>query len=379
MRRMLLAILSALSIGASAQITVTAASFPKAGDTLKMAVDVNPSSDLDVATPPGGNQTWDFSNLKALQTNDLIFGAASTGSHTAAYPGADIVLVSNATETYYNVTNTKWENMGISGKQAQFFNLNISTKYSPALTERHAPLNFFDIFQQSANLTLPFSVSQLPDTLFSALPVKPDSLRIKIATKRLEVADAWGTCKIPGGSYPVIRLRRTDYTTTGADIKIGFFWLDLSQLISSGGGALGNLVRTDTTISYHFYNNTAKEEIVVATMNKNLLDATAIRFKNNKTVDSEEVYEAGTANIQAFPNPAVERVRFDCTNLPGGIYTLKIYNIIGRVVWRQNYTMAGNQSIPLNLEKFNKGTYLYSLIDAKGHTVGTKRLVILKP
>jgi len=117
----------------------------------------------------------------------------------------------------------------------------------------------------------------------------------------------------------------------------------------------------------------------VATMNNDLSQVQSVEFKDNAIVADFEAYAPGAANIQAFPNPAVERVRFDCTNLPSEEYTLKIFNIIGKVVWKQNYMISGNRSMTLELEDFRKGTYLYSLVDSKGNIVGTKRLVVLKP
>lgn len=81
----------------------------------------------------------------------------------------------------------------------------------------------------------------------------------------------------------------------------------------------------------------------------------------------------------AFPNPAVEWVRFDCKNLPESDYTLKIFNIVGKVVWKENYSISGNKSITVELEDFKKGTYLYSLVDKDGNVIGTRRLVVLKP
>jgi hypothetical protein len=376
---MLIAILSALYLGASAQATITNASFPKAGDTLRHAVDNNPDASIDPATPPGPNQTWDFSKLKAIQTSELIYRSANQGVNAASFPGAELVLIGENGESYYNVTNSKWEIMGFTGIQQNFFNLAVNTKYRPALTERRAPLPIFEVFQQETNLTLPFSAAAIPDTLLSAAPVKPDSVRLRFNIKRTELTDAWGTCKIPGGNYAVTRVKRTDLTQPGMDVKVGFFWLDVTQLLQAGGGQLGELLRTDTAVSYRYYSNSTKEEIAVATVNNDGSEVASVRFKNNKIVADDDLDPVSAANIQAYPNPAVERVRFECTNLPNGNYTLKIYNIIGRVVWRQNYSMSGNQSISLNLEKFSKGTYLYSLIDSKGHSIGTKRLVILKP
>lgn len=76
--------------------------------------------------------------------------------------------------------------------------------------------------------------------------------------------------------------------------------------------------------------------------------------------------------------PAVESVRFDCTNLAAGDYTLKIFNIIGKCVEEELYAFR-NHLFPVDLDDFKKGTYIYSLVDKQGNAVGTKRLVVLKP
>lgn len=380
MRRMLLAFFSALCISSSAQITITAATFPVAGDTFKIAYDMNPNN-IQAATPPGGNQLWDFTGLQTTQSDVLIYRPASAGVHSMSFPGTELTTITPNAETYYNITNTQFQITGYAGLAPANLGIQVLANYSPSIIERRAPLNFFDVNTQNSALTLPFSTEQLPDTLFSGIPFVPDSFRIRLNTNRLDVVDAWGICQIPGGSYPVLRLKRTSMTSTGFDVKVPFLgWVDLSTLLGGGGGTpIGNFIGTDTTVTYHFLNGTERQEIAVATMNSDLSQVQSVEFKDNAIVADFEAYAPGAANIQAFPNPAVERVRFDCTNLPSEEYTLKIFNIIGKVVWKQNYMISGNRSMTLELEDFRKGTYLYSLVDSKGNIVGTKRLVVLKP
>jgi dihydroorotate dehydrogenase len=56
------------------------------------------------------------------------------------------------------------------------------------------------------------------------------------------VVDGYGTCQIPGGTYPVLRQKRTDYTTTALDVLVPFLgWVDLSTIIG-GGGFSGKIV-----------------------------------------------------------------------------------------------------------------------------------------
>lgn len=378
---MLLALFTALCFSSSAQITITASVFPVAGDTFKIATDPNPGN-LQVATAPGGDQLWDLTGLQVSQTDEIVFRPASAGIHSMSFPGSDLVVISPSAESFYNITTTQVQLTGYAGLDQANLGVQVIARYEPPFIERRAPMNFFDVNNQTSDLSLPFSTDQLPDTLLSVLPFVPDSFRLRINTNRLDVVDAWGTCQIPGGSYPVLRMKRTDHTSTALDVKVPFLgWVDLSTLIGGGGGGtpIGNFVGTDTTVSYRFYSGTEKQEIAVATMTNDLSSVASVRFKNNATVAAPEIDAPGAANIQAFPNPAIERVRFDCTNLPSEEYTLKIFNIIGKVVWKQNYTINGNRSVTVELQDFRKGTYLYSLIDSKGNIIGTKRLVVLKP
>ncbi|MCC6281654.1 MAG: T9SS type A sorting domain-containing protein [Saprospiraceae bacterium] len=381
MRRMLLALFTALCFSSSAQITITASTFPAVGDTFKIAFDLNPDN-IQVATPPGGNQLWDFSGLEVSQTDQVVYQAANAGINSMSFPGAELAVIGANGETFYNITNNQVQTLGYAGADPANLGIQVLAKFSPVFVERRAPMNFFDINQQTTALSLPFSASQLPPALFAGLPITPDSIRVRINTSRLEVVDAWGNCQIPGGTYPVLRQKRTDYTTTGVDAKVPFLgWIDLSSLLGGGGGGtIGNFIGTDTTTTYRFYSGTEKQEIAVATMSNDLSTVETVRFKDNATtVAAPDLDAPGAANIQAFPNPAVERVRFDCSNLPAEEYTLKIFNIIGKVVWKQNYVITGNRSVTVELEDFRKGTYLYSLIDSKGNIIGTKRLVVLKP
>ncbi|HLP94192.1 MAG TPA: T9SS type A sorting domain-containing protein [Saprospiraceae bacterium] len=382
MKRMLLAsALSALCLSSMAQITITNATFPAVGDSLVYSLDQDPLG-VNPATPPGGPQIWDFTALQIDDESSVVYRPAASGNQVANFPGADLMVGGQTGETYFNLTAQKFEVLGYAGGDPTGFGLNVVAKFLPSVVERKAPLNFFDINQQSTNLVLPFSTEGLPDSLFQGAPFVPDSIRIRISTERLEVVDGFGTCQIPGGTYPVLRQKRTEYTTTGMDIKVPFLgWVDLSTIIGGGGGGggIGGFIGTDTTITYRFLSNTEKEDIAVATMSADLSTVVSMRYKQLATTPVIEPVVDFSGSIQAFPNPAVEWVRFDCTNITPGEYTLKIFNILGKQVWKKNYTLSGTTSFRLDLDDFKKGTYIYSLVDKAGNSVGTKRLVILKP
>ncbi|MBK9018428.1 MAG: hypothetical protein IPM82_32725 [Saprospiraceae bacterium] len=129
----------------SAQITVTNATFPLAGDTLKTATDLNP--DGIVITPPGGPATWDFSGLAPTVKSESVFRAASEGSAFADFSSAELFSVGagGQGETYYDVSANNFDNLGYYGSDPTGgLPIQTSFKFSPPVPERRAPLNFID-------------------------------------------------------------------------------------------------------------------------------------------------------------------------------------------------------------------------------------------
>lgn len=386
MKQMLLVLLSAICFHASSQPTITNSYFPTAGDTLRSGVVQQPDASFSaLITAPGGPYTWDLSNVVYDNLVETVYQDASAGTKVAQFPGSDLVIIGTQGETYFNTTATQFQAMGYSGADPGGFGLDVVAKFSPLVTERKATLNFFDIGSSSTNLSLPFSVDQLPDSLFSGLPIAPDSIRVRVSTSRVEVVNAYGKVLLPGAnSYDVLRQQRTEYTTTGLDLKVPFLgWIDISTLIGGGaGGGLGGFIGTDTTVTYRFYANNVKEEVAVLTLSNDQSSVQGIRFKATQITSGTEpeiTAAPGSPSVTAFPNPAVDWVRFDYHNLPEDDYRLKIYTLIGNAVWDESYHLSGSKFIRLDLDKFRKGTYLYSLANKKGEVIGTKRLVILKP
>lgn len=380
---LLSALFTAFRMLAFAQITVTSLTFPVAGDTLRYALDDAPPTTLNANSSPGGAQTWDFSGLIATETFQVAYRPASAGTYKNSFPGAEMVVIEGASETYFNATNMRFETMGFSGAFPGAFGANVLGRYNPFLIERRSPMNFFDINVTGSDLSFAFSTDLLPDSLFMGFPA-PDSIRIRINTFRTDAVDGWGTCIIPpsGATYDVLREKRTEYSTTAIDIYVSnpfpLGWVDLSTFFPGGGGFAG-LIGTDTTINYVFLSNTEKEEIAVASYDASGAQLNTVQFKFAGTTSTHTGGAPGKANIQAHPNPAVDWVRFDCTNLPSDSYTFKIFDIVGNVVWKETHFLSGDRSVRVDLDNFKKGTYLYSLEDKAGNTIATKRLVIIKP
>jgi len=358
-----------------AQITITSAYFPAAGDTLKTATDNLPDG-INLGNP-GGPQTWDFTSLQAPFTTNTLYLDASAGGAFSSFLNADLmVLLPGENEAYFNLSSGKFEYLGYYGADPIGLGLELVVRYSPALVERRAPLNYQNSYETTSNLLLPFSADDIPGGFLDSLPITPDSFRIKVNIVRSDEVDAFGTVKLPGASFQALRMKRTDVNTTLLEAKFPFIeWTDITALIPENP-FLGEF----TTTSYFFFSNLAKEPIAVVSVNPDTGEPQRVEFRVGNEIPSSALT---ISNIQpslyAFPNPSYGEVRFDFQNLAAGNYEIKIYNILGMEVWQKKFWISGNRSVKVNLDQLRKGTYLYSLVNSKGKTLATKRLMIVRP
>lgn len=348
--------------GLYAQITVTSATFPVAGDTLKMAIDNSPAG-IVALTPPGGNQTWDFSSLEADATQNIIYRPASEGSVGAQLP--DAVLFTHPLpnpEEYYKATPSTIEFMAHNGPDPYDIGFNALFNYHPPVVERRAPVNFFDIHQISSGLLEPFPPEVFPPAFLAALPVTPDSLRYRIAISRLDVVDAWGSLSIPGGTYNVLREKRTLYRESRMDAKVSpLGWLDITDVViqSAGITSLG----VDTITSYYFHNDVEKEPIAIVTLNNAQSFATQVMFKNSAVVNALEEVKDAKPSVTVSPNPVGNVANFGFSNLVSGKYRLVIFDELGRAAVEKTLQMSGRHTEHMDLSGLPAGMYYFGLFD----------------
>lgn len=363
---------------ARAQITVTNASFPMAGDTLFTAIDNLPSN-IDVQAP-GGDVTWDFTTLQSPFTRSNVVKAASEGDAFNQFPEADLIVsMGENSEGYVNVTDEVIELVGFNGEDPLGQGIQVTARFDPPLVQKRAPMNFFDVNQSESALVFPISADEIPSQLLNQLPITPDSLRIRYTFDRLDVVDAWGTLTIPGGIYDVLREKRTEVSELRLDAKLGFTdWIDITDIALQVAGL--EQLGMDTTISYNYFSETSKEPIAVVNFNASETLIETVIYKSSDISTNVQNVEKMSPGVYAFPNPAIVNVRFEFTNLTPGEYSLKIYNILGIEVWNKDYDITdGYLTEKENISSLKKGTYLYSLVDERGKTISTKRLIVVRP
>ena len=376
MKRIIPFIISVLSFSALfAQITLTDSYFPVAGDTLYTFNDLMPG--IDVPTS-GADQVWDFTNLSGPVVLQSVLSPASEGQNASQFPGATILADFQGGEGYYTADNNTYSFQGYVGADPGGVGIEIIALFSPNVIERRANLQYLDVNSGESNALLPFSWDDVPSELTDSLnlPITPDSLRIRVNIDRLEVIDGWGTLEIPGGSYEVLKENRREITDTRLEAKISILpWQDLTDIIPADIGFFG----LDTTRSYNFYANDIKEPIAQVTLDDAESEVRRVSFKANDFTIPVKDISTLSADVIAYPNPAIEEVKFELSSLPTGAYKLQIFNILGVPVWSRDFSTGGTKTMKADLSALRKGTYLYSLIDGKGKTLTTKRLMIIRP
>lgn len=199
MKRIFMILSACISLSVIAQPSITSASMPKAGDTLRYST-ASPTSLPSNYQTGGANMSWDFSSMTPLtQTLNNYYGASKTpygfyffgqiGQKTADTIGAGPITLTNVYSFYTNSTKVfKAEGIGY-----QYSGFPLASMYKDDDEIYQFPLNYGDVDTSTFNFK--FSI---PGDLFALVQ----------SGKRVNNADGWGTIKTPFGEYKdVLRLK----------------------------------------------------------------------------------------------------------------------------------------------------------------------------
>jgi len=365
-----------VAANATAQVTLTDASFPKSGDTLLSAVDNMPTGiELGAAEP---DRSWDFTTLEAPFSRSAVVVPATQLQGAFAFPAADFGISNNGTNTFYQVSDEAVLILGFYGQDPAGLGLENAFRYNPPLQEQHAPLSYGDApINSSSNISIALSTENLPSEILNELPITPDSIRLRLSQDRRDEVDAWGLLTLPGGIYDVLREKRVDQRELRVDVRLGAFpWTDITDILINQVGL--EEVGRDTVTSYRFLSPEAVQPVAQVFVNEEQ-EVQRVRFKVNEAITNLQRIDKPVPSVYAFPNPAIVNVRFEFTNLPQDAYTLRIFNILGIEEWSRRYKLAGNFTEKVNISSLSKGTYLYSLSNSQGKTLVTRRLIVVRP
>jgi hypothetical protein len=359
------------------QTTITNSIFPVPGDTLKTVTTVDlPAFNKEMV---GEDLTWDFSGVNGGFLTETIYTEPENGENADMFPGADLLDNSTLQEIYYQSFNNKVIEIGRSGLDPVLNLLDLTYENDGESILRRAPMSFGDAFSDNSSFFIKADASVLPDSLLGGLPVMIDSMRLRVITEHEDEVDAWGTVLLPGGTYDVIRVKRT--TTTNAELaaKVGFLgWItvDPTNPLFASLGDLLSLLGESVTVSYQFFANDNKE--IIANFNEDP-DGNLVSFayKGDLTTSLGKI-DLKEENLLTYPNPTFGEVTFQLMNLPHDNYSVVVYNILGKQLWSSEIDYFEGK-LRADLSHLKKGTYFYSIINGSGQKIASRRLMIITP
>lgn len=354
------------------QVTVTNATFPVTGDTLRTATDLTPSN-IEI-TAAGGPFDWDFTSLSVGTQAEAVFLDASEGNVFNEIPNATHVVVDELLggESYFRVSSDQVEFLAANGEDPAGFGIGAIFRFTPPIVQRRAPMMFPSNNSTTSSLFIGFAWDSLPPILTDSipLPITPDSIRLNIVNERNDFVDAYGTLSIPGGTYDVLREKRTTYTETRVEAKVPLFgWQDVTDLLGGFGG-----IGMDTTITYDYFSNTEKEVIATVTVDVND-NATSVTFKDNGLLSSDETVLEDQPTVMVTPNPTNDIAYFNFDHFQDANYDLVIYNLSGAPVHSGQLSVIGQQSKSINISLLPAGPYFYLLKNENGAIVFSGKLI----
>lgn len=363
-----------------AQISVTNAIFPKVGDTLT----VRPVLNFDGVdfTDAGADLFWNFEDISTGTKTSTFYLDPSEGADAADFPDAELMANTNGFgEIYYDVFNNRIDEIGRGGQDFGFGDLDIPLRFEKNPIFRRSPIDFGDVYDSESIASISISTDILPPELVAQVGVFADSIRVDLDINNSSSVDAWGTMSVPGGVYQVLREKVNTTQVTKLFFK-GLLtqgaWLEASSTILAALGDLAEFFGEQNTVTYNFYSNTEKELIGSFTQ-----DNTG-SFVSGSVIGSQNIVSTKqltyTENeINAYPNPSLGPITFDVGAFGNGEYRLTIFNIVGKQIHNDSFTVSGNNGYTTNLSNLRKGTYIYTIHNDKGDKLATKRFIILKP
>lgn len=364
----------------TAQVTLSNDYFPVAGDTLKYnTVDSVYVSTLVVADA-GANLTWDF-GIPAIN-EERADAVTLIGTDTSFLNAGLKILSSNGTQSYYSVSDTEFNLVGIKTSFDLLPNFLLNAPADPVRPTRRAPLNYLDNFETMTSNTVIVSVDSLPQEaldLIGDAVTNFDSMRLTTTSARTDVVDAYGSLTIDDRTYTVLREARTESIFIALEVKSGFLpWTNVTATITILNPTLAGFVgQQDVTKTYLFWSPEIIEPIVEIVTLEQTGEIQRMDYRRRQRPVSTGGPGLRQAQVKVYPNPASELATFEFTGLKRGSYSLSLYNVNGSMMESRTFSPIGDQTrLNVNVSTLPKGLYLYSLRNSLGRTITTKRLIV---
>lgn len=359
-----------VSFSSAAQTTITNASFPEIGDTLRVSVDEGIEG-LNIGEA-GEGMVWDFSDLRSSFDIQTIFRDVMESENGDNFPTANMFVERNGGELFFETSENKIIQVGQAGLDPFFGFLEIQTEVTGEAIFRVAPLSYQSQYENQSGFSFTFPFDALPGDITDGLPIQPDSIRFTSSQNELHEIDAYGTLKMPdGNTYDVLRDKVDQVTNNGVEMLLGI-WLDVPEdlLPEQLSGFIGE---TETRL-YRFLSNEAKEIMAEVSLDEEGITE-SVSFRSGQGVSSLEDVSTNHRNFKIGPNPVLDGVLNIERSSSNADVKVVLRDPMGRVLKSQEFFNADNQ-IKFKLSDTAQGSHLISIYDRDGNLIHSEIVYI---
>ncbi|MEL6973649.1 MAG: T9SS type A sorting domain-containing protein [Bacteroidota bacterium] len=358
-----------------AQVTLTSERFVSIGDALDYYL--SSADSIDLGLPGTEQQTWDFTHLSGSEMSTETYESAALGTFATDFPDANILQRStDGREDYLEVNATSILSHGyvqeILGEQ-------FPVRYEDARIVALNPTNFGDVTETTTEGGFAISLADYPliDSLLNSLDLGEingvlDSLRFRSTTIFRQEADAWGTCRIPGGEFEVLRIAQVTEVATFLEIHLSLgplsLWIDLANFFDEL-----EFEPFSSENAYLFVSPDHKETITNVQLSP-LGTVNRIEFAAFDPTTSTDHITLNPLQIRVFPNPTQDWLHLQ-TTLSDGVYQLGIYDTQGKTIELTSVSFISGVG-KHELVQPVAGLYFFQLLKADGHIAGSGRFLV---
>lgn len=337
------------------QISIVAGDIADAGESFIVST-ANPVGEYDLETT-GAGISWDFSDLVSV-TKDTIDWVDATDTDPAYFllwfssNVAENFLNGFSTDSFsledvynfYDRSSTSLEQTGIAGTLS---GIPVPAGFSEPDVVYEFPLDYETEFSSEAEFTFDLIFASFSET-----------------RERSSVVDGWGTITTPLGTYDVLRLESTIFTT---------------DILEYDGTEI------PFTYTNHEYKWLAKEMgIPVLQINTSDIGGfeaiTTVTYQDTAVISDVTSPYYNAESISVFPNPVTEVLHISVSAPFASDYYFQITDAAGNEKYLSEKTeqQKGNFVLSKNIcdENFSAGIYVLKVF-ADDTLVAVKKLIIL--
>ncbi len=353
------------------QVVIDQSSLPDFGDTIRYKTDRNP----DVPNLAAGEDViWDFTQLSGPYVDVYTFGGID--SQQASHAQLDMILRKN--DQAMSLLRWRGDDLLELGRyqdgliQGQVFDL--ATYSAPAML-RKGEIKMGMTDQNQYQSSLVWATSDLPIMLINDLPDGVDSVKLQIDIEVNQLADAWGTIKMPYAAHDALRVKHQTDTKSDFSIYVEGSWYPFNSERLMNQFFIRSASRQT---AYHYYTADSKLPMVKVLMDDDQTIA-EVQFQMDINMELDARPFNREKGLFAYPNPTFGDVRFDFYGYDPGRYTIIIYNTILKELWSESFQIGQDDTVDLDFSHLHKGSYYYAIKNASEERLLIKKLNIIKP